>query len=230
MKFYFTLLSNKLTLQNPVLKLSLLFLASITLLSITSCKKEDEPQKPLTVKISGFIVDQMGGAVKDKLVRIYKQEGSGWAIKQTIYGQDRSNDSGYYEIEISTTYDEFLWIDIVNIGDYLGSFTHYFKITGSTLNKDFTAHIPGYLNVYLENKYQYYDSVLIGFGIPPFSYPQGFVYNGKAGAWIGNKTFITPAGKNIKISYSVNKKGETTNYTDSIDIPFNDTAFYKGSF
>jgi uncharacterized membrane protein SirB2 len=62
MKFYFTLLSNKITCQNPVLRFSLLFLTSIKLLSITSCKKEDEPQKPLTVKISGVIVDQMGGA------------------------------------------------------------------------------------------------------------------------------------------------------------------------
>lgn len=200
---------------------------SFFIIGFYSCKKDDGP---ITVKVEGFVREkQTGRPIRNRLVYVYTAAGNGWATSYEILGEKRTDDDGYYEIPV-TTDDVHISVGINDLGDYLGYFKYDFRATSSTFRQDFDLYVPGYLHVYLENKSQYYDSIIIGFSLPLFSNPPGLGYIGKAGGGFGNETFKTPAGENIKINFKVNKKGVITEYIDSIDIPYYDTAFYRGSF
>ncbi len=208
-------------------KLYFFIFISFFMVVVSSCKKDDGL---ITLKVEGFVREkQTGRPIRNRLVYVYTAAGNGWATSYEILGEKRTDDDGYYEIPV-TTDDVHISVGINDLGDYRGYFKYDFRATSSTFHQDFYLYVPGYLYIYLENKSQYYDSLTVDFDIPPFSYPSDLGYTGKGVGAIGNKTFKTPAGENIKIIYRVNKKGVITEYLDSIDIPYYDTAFYRGSF
>lgn len=212
----------------------LLSFISLGTLCLVSCKKEkSEQDKTLTLKVEGYVREkQTGQPVKGRLVTLYEWVGNGFNLGKKGLGQVRTNDSGYYEIVVTTIKDEEVGIEVDDRdGLYIGARIFDFKTSSPHLHHDFDIDIPGYLHFYLDNKSQYYDSIIVNCRLENiYTIPGGYGRKGAGIKYFGNDIFKTPAGKNIIIRYTVSKKGIITEYIDSIDVPFYDTAFYKGSF
>jgi hypothetical protein len=209
----------------------------ISILALFSCKRnEGNGNDPMELTIKGIVKEtQTGKLLSDIKIRVYriKSTNGGFGSYEEIIGEERTNADGFYEMKLDVKRNEFIYIVAAEAGKlgYFGPTEYRLSVNEPVFQYNIDLVISGHLNFYLENKDAYYDSIIIDCNVEDeFSFPSFHRFKGKAPSYIGNKTFVTPAGKDIKFKCTVNKKGVIEEYIHYIDVPYWDTAFFKGSF